>query len=180
MKRSASRTESKEAAEGRLRMYSTRHDLPREDREALVRLLNQRLADTLDLYSQTKMAHWNVKGRDFYQLHQLFDEVAEIVEGHADLLAERATALGGVALGSIRQASSATSLPELDIEDADEVPLLESLIERFGAHGGSLRASIEDADARHDRATSDLFSQLVRDADKALYFLESHLQDGRR
>ena len=58
------------------RTFPTRIDLPAEKREALVAMLNQSLADIFDLFSQTKQAHWNVKGKDFYQLHELFDEIA--------------------------------------------------------------------------------------------------------
>lgn len=76
-------------------MHTTRHDLPAEQREALVALLNGQLADTFDLYSQTKFAHWNVKGSDFIQLHLLFDQFAEHLIGFVDLIAERATTLGG-------------------------------------------------------------------------------------
>ncbi|HET7009279.1 MAG TPA: ferritin-like domain-containing protein, partial [Anaerolineales bacterium] len=77
------------------RMFSTQIDLPLEAREELVGMLNQHLADTLDLYSQAKHAHWNVKGMDFFQLHKLFDDLAEMLEEFADVIAERATALGG-------------------------------------------------------------------------------------
>jgi len=42
-------------------MYETRIDLGRQARLSLARLLNQRLADMIDLFNQTKHAHWNVK-----------------------------------------------------------------------------------------------------------------------
>lgn len=73
----------------------TRIDIPVEQREKLIALLNQHLADTLELHSQIKQAHWNVKGPQFYQLHELFDDLAEEVEDHVDEIAERATALWG-------------------------------------------------------------------------------------
>jgi starvation-inducible DNA-binding protein len=83
-------------------MFSTRNDLSREVRGQMVALLNQQLADTFDLYSQTKQAHWNVKGAQFTPLHELFDKLAEELANHADAIAERATALGGLALGTVR------------------------------------------------------------------------------
>src|SRR5579885_2154700 len=82
------------------RVYPTRHDLPSGTREQMVALLNQQLADAFDLYSQTKQAHRNVKGAEFSQLHELFDDLAEAVRGYIDMLAERATALGGEARGT--------------------------------------------------------------------------------
>ena len=65
----------------------------------MIGLLNQELADTSDLYSQTKQAHWNVKGIHFYQLHLLFDELAEKRQGEADELAERSNRARRVRVG---------------------------------------------------------------------------------
>lgn len=159
-----------------VRMFPTRHSLDEGTRRALVTLLNQRLADSFDLYSQTKHAHWNVKGADFYQLHLLFDQLAEKVEAHVDLIAERATALGGVASGTLRMAASATSLPDLPPNVNSGHDLLAALVERYAKHGANLRAAIETADESGDQATADLFTQVVRDVDESLYFLEAHVQ----
>lgn len=46
--------------------FPTHIDLPEEDRQPVIELLNGRLADTADLYSQIKQAHWNVKGPNFF------------------------------------------------------------------------------------------------------------------
>lgn len=56
----------------------------------------------IDLFNQTKHAHWNVKGPEFMQLHELFDSIAERVEEGCDLLAERVVTLGGIAAGTTR------------------------------------------------------------------------------
>jgi len=100
----------KSRAKGKL--YESKIDLPEERRAALVELCNQLLADTFDLYSMAKQAHWNVKGMEFRQLHELFDGVAEALFPFVDELAERATTLGGVALGTVRLAAAASRLEE--------------------------------------------------------------------
>jgi len=99
--------------------FTTRIDLAPETRAQMIALLNQQLADTFDLFSQTKQAHWNVKGAQFYQLHELFDKLAEEVEGFVDLIAERATALGGTAMGTVRMAAGASRLPEYPVDTVD-------------------------------------------------------------
>ena len=81
---------------------SRRQDLTAEICVAAVESLNQRLADAIDLQLQAKHAHWNVKGPSFLALHQLFEIVAVEVARHADLIAERAVQLGGVAEGAVR------------------------------------------------------------------------------
>ena len=58
-------------------LFTTRNDLSSHLRETMITLLTQQLADTFDLYSQVKQAHWNVKGMPFMQLHLFFDELAE-------------------------------------------------------------------------------------------------------
>src|ERR1044071_5274464 len=93
---------------GKLKNYKTSIDLPAEVREQVITLLNQHLADTFDLYSQTKQAHWNVKGAQFFQLHELYDKLAAELLDHVDTIAERATTLGGTALGTLQMAAKAT------------------------------------------------------------------------
>ena len=76
-------------------MYETENDLPKTARTELSALMNQRLADAVDLQMQVKQAHWNVKGPHFIGLHELFDKIAEEVEDYVDLIAERIVQLGG-------------------------------------------------------------------------------------
>src|SRR3954469_13382509 len=99
----------REAAESR--RFSTKNDLPAETRVRLVELLNQRLADCIDLQTQCKQAHWNVKGPSFIALHRLFDEINEAVEGYVDLLAERVVQLGGIAEGTVGVVRERSTLP---------------------------------------------------------------------
>src|SRR5262245_14516800 len=108
-------------------------DISANRRERLVELLNQSLADTLDLMTQAKQAHWNLRGKDFYQLHLLllFDEIAEELDGFLDLLAERATSLGGYAKGTARMAAEHTQLPEYPVGATGEVEHISALVERF-------------------------------------------------
>jgi starvation-inducible DNA-binding protein len=156
--------------------FPTRIDLPDNDRHPLIDLLNQRLADTADLYSQVKQAHWNVKGPAFFQLHQLFDQLAAEIFPFVDLIAERATALGGVAMGTVRMAAGSSALPEYPADAAEGQRHLKALIDRYAVFAANIRKAIDTADARHDRSTADLFTEISRVADKQLWFLEAHVQ----
>ena len=71
-------------------MFKTENDLTEAVRAKAVDLLNARLADAIDLQTQTKQAHWNVKGPNFIALHELFEKVNEDVEDYVDDIAERA------------------------------------------------------------------------------------------
>jgi starvation-inducible DNA-binding protein len=158
------------------RLFETRIGIDADKRKKLIAILNARLADTLDVQSQAKFAHWNVKGKDFYQVHLLFDAIAEHLEEGVDMIAERITALGGRANGTLREAASATSIPEYDTSAIASMDNVRALADSLGALSNGAREAIEQTDDLEDRATSDLFTEIVRTADSDLYFLESHLQ----
>jgi len=159
------------------RTFETAIDMPAATRTAMIALLNQELADTADLFSQTKQAHWNVKGRHFYPLHLLFDQLAEKRQGEADELAERTTALGGYATGTVRMAAASSRLPEMPTNIDAGLDYVQALVERYGAHAANLRAGIDESDKAGDADTSDLLTQISREIDKDLWFLQAHLQD---
>jgi starvation-inducible DNA-binding protein len=154
----------------------TRIEIPEEAREGLVDLLNSRLADATDLYTQVKFAHWNVKGSDFIQLHELFDEIATHVLEFTDLIAERATTLGGTAHGTLRQAAAGSSLSEYPEGAFDGMDAVVAVADQVGAYAASTRQAIEESDKLGDAASSDLFTEVARQIDKDLWFLEAHLQ----
>ena len=160
----------------KVRQFPTHIDIPEEKRSALIEMLNHSLADTLDLYTQVKQAHWNVKGKDFYQLHLLFDEIAEEIEPFIDLLAERATLLGGYATGTARMAAEHSALPEYPTDAIEGRQHIEALVERFALYCPRVRSSSLEADEMGDPATADLYNDICRVADKRLWFLEAHIQ----
>ncbi|MDY3556278.1 DNA starvation/stationary phase protection protein Dps [Gemmata sp. JC717] len=156
--------------------YPTRIDLAADVRAKLISVLNQHVADTFDLMSQTKYAHWNVKGRDFIGLHKLFDELAELLEGHVDQFAERVTALGGIATGTARQAAASSRVAEFPAGVYKSMDVVAALADRYAALGKTVREAIDETDELGDKDTADLFTEVSRDIDQSLYFLEAHLQ----
>ena len=157
-------------------LHQSRIDLSAKARVQLIEMLNETLADTFDLFSQVKQAHWNVKGHQFYNLHLLFDEIAGELLNHTDDVAERVTALGGTALGTVRMSAEKSSLCEYPEDVLEGLDHIAALSERFGIYCQSLRSKIEKAADLEDAGTSDLFTEISRNADKRLWFLEAHLQ----
>ncbi len=156
--------------------YATRIDIPQSNRDALIDLLNITLATALDLKTQVKQAHWNVKGMNFFQLHELFDEMAGELEEFVDTLAERATILGGYAYGTARMAGSNSTIQEYPVSAVDGRDHVIALADRYATFGKLLREYIEKAEAQNDADTADLFTEVSRAIDKRLWFLEAHLQ----
>jgi len=158
------------------KLHKTSIDLDGETRQQVVTLLNQQLADTFDLYSQTKQAHWNVKGAQFFQLHELFDKLAADTLVYVDDIAERVTTLGGTALGTSRMAAAASRLPEYPADVIGSQESVKALVERYANLAASTRAAIDASDDLGDADTADLFTGVSRGLDKSLWFLEAHLQ----
>lgn len=160
----------------RMRMHPTRIDLPEKNRDQICEILNDSLAECLDLKTQVKQAHWNVKGVHFYQLHLLFDEMAAELEEYTDLFAERVTTLGGTALGTVRMAAGKTTLPDYPTDILEGMDHVVALADRYAQFGESIRENIDVTDHLEDKDTADIFTEVSRAIDMRLWFLEAHLQ----
>ena len=157
-------------------MYEPQAYLEQDVRVSSARLLNERLADMIDLFNQTKHAHWNVKGPQFMQLHEFFDDIAERVEESCDLLAERVVALGGVANGTTRQSATASTIGEYDLRAADGLDHVRALAHQVAQLTVTIHEAIQQTTQWGDPTTADLFTEISRSLDKDLWFLEAHLQ----
>ncbi len=157
-------------------MNPTKNDLPEVTRRQMIDLCNARLADAIDLQTQTKQAHWNVKGPHFIALHELFDKVNEDVEGYVDLLAERAVQLGGSTEGTARSVAKRSTLAEYPLTIGGGRQHVDALSSALAAFGKLIRSAIEESDDVSDEDTNDIFIEISRGVDKWLWMVEAHLQ----
>jgi len=156
--------------------FHTRIDLPADTRAAMGMILNNRLADYLDLERQAKQAHWNIRGTRFQQLHELFDATAALAVGWSDELAERAGQLGVPAEGTLQAIAERSRLPKapLVVDNADG--WVHVVAEALASCANAARADIEEASAADDAITADLLTRITGATDKQLWFVESHLE----
>lgn len=157
-------------------MHPTKNDLPAEKRSALAKLLNERLADLIDLGLQAKQAHWNVKGPHFVALHELFDDAAEEIDEYIDTVAERVVALGGTAEGTLGAVGKRTKLPAYPLTISRGREHVDAFSTAIATAGAAIRAAIDQATSLGDADTADLFTEVSRGLDKRLWFVEAHLQ----
>ncbi len=160
-------------------MHKTKNDLAEAARAKIVELCNARLADSIDLQTQCKQAHWNVRGPHFFSLHELFDKVNEDVEEYVDLIAERAAQLGGAVLGTARIVAERSSLAEYPRAISAGREHVEALSSALAAYAKLARAAIDAADKLGDADTADVFTEISRGADKWLWMVEAHLHGER-
>src|SRR6476660_8096394 len=130
----ATKTNGQKPTSATMMRFKTSIDVSADARAKINEILNQQLADTADLLLQTKHAHWNVRGSDFYQVHLLFDTLAECVEEWADEIAERVGQLGGYAMGTTRMAAANSRLPEFPTDVVDSMGVVSVLVERWAAY----------------------------------------------
>jgi len=182
-KKRAAKPASREVGETRYdtpRLRQTKNDLPETTRIEVIGLLNGRLADAIDLQTQCKQAHWNVKGPSFIALHKLFDELYGEVGEYVDLLAERVVQLGGIAEGTVGVVVERTTPPDYPIGLSLEAEHIAALSDALAAFGRVVRIGIEEMNDLQDAGSADILTEISRGIDKALWFVEIHAAgDGR-
>lgn len=155
-------------------MHPTKNDLSKKIRASVIDLLQERLADSIDLSLQVKQAHWNVRGPNFIALHELFDEVYETVEEAMDDIAERLIQLGGSADGTVKSVAKRTGLKDYPLKITSGKDHVEALSDALAAFGKAVRAAIDTSDKLGDKGTADLFTGVSRGIDKKLWMVEAH------
>ena len=165
-------TRSREPA----RLFQTKNDLPEATRVEVIALLNQRLAECIDLQTQCKQAHWNVKGPSFIGLHKLFDEINESVEEYVDLIAERIVQLGGIAEGTIGAVEGRSTLVDYPLTLSSGGEHVAALSDALAAFGRTARLGIEEMNELEDAGSADILTEISRGVDQWLWFVEAHQQ----
>lgn len=159
-------------------MNATRNTLPASARKKAVQLLNSAVADLFDLYARTKQAHWNLRGQSFFALHKLLDEFAATVQEHIDSAAERATALGGIVEGTLRDTVKRSRLKKKEepASKSGQRDWIRELADVHAACGDHIRSAIKKVSDEDDFGTADLLTDALRDLDKQLWILEAHVE----
>jgi len=155
-------------------MHPTSHDLPEQVRQSVCGLLQANLADGIDLVFHIKQAHWTMRGPNFIGLHELLDDLHEQVEDKIDLVAERIQVLGGHAEGTVDVSAQSSRLPKYPLEAVTPTEHIDAVSKSIAVYAKNNRSAIKEATDAGDDGTADLFTEIVRMADRALWFIEAH------
>jgi starvation-inducible DNA-binding protein len=152
--------------------------IPLDKRTKRNALVNQRLAEVVDLQMQVKQASWNVKRTQSTSLHELFEEIAREVACFMDMVAERIVQLGGMAKGTVRTAAVHSRLEEYP-PVAGNRNHAEAVTRALSNFGRQAREAVQEALALGDTDTADLFTEISRGIDKWLRIVQAHANTSR-
>jgi len=158
-------------------MHKTRNTLSPPIRKEAIGMLNNTVAELFDLFARIKQAHWNVRGTAFIGIHKLLDEFATRTLNHIDLAAERASALGGIVEGTLRESVKHSHLKKKE-EPSSVSGMADWIDELADVHAvvsGHVRTAVKKLTEAEDFGTADLLTDLVRDLDLQLWLLEAHI-----
>jgi starvation-inducible DNA-binding protein len=156
-------------------MYKSPSQLSEDTRVKIADQLNARLADGLDLHSQIKVAHWNIKGPQFAALHPLFETFAVSLAAFNDSIAERAVTLGARAYGTVRHVAKASRLPDYPQDTSRDLEHVKLLAERFDKYLEGARETRTIGEELRDTDTVDLLTGIVTEFEKNAWFLRASL-----
>lgn len=160
--------------------HATLNDIPESVRGQVIDLLNQRLADAIDLQLQAKQAHWNVKGPQFIALHKLFDDIHGAALEYVDLLAERVVQLGGIAEGTSGIVAERSELPQYPVNISSGEEHVWAVSNALASFGERMRRAINETDELGDADATDICTEISRGVDKWLWFVEAHAEGSLR
>jgi starvation-inducible DNA-binding protein len=125
----------------------------------VIKILNEQLADWNLLFVKLHNYHWNVKGSDFFILHEKFEGLYNEAAGHIDEIAERVLALGATPAGSLKEYLELSTLEEA-IGQEDSREMVEQIVADFKAIVANSKNGIKVAGDAGDETTVDLLTQI--------------------
>lgn len=140
---------------------------------ALVALLDQFLADTLDLTFQIERAHWTVEGQNAKGLRRLFENLHNQLAAYVDDLDRRTVVLGSQTLETLRAANQSSAAAVDPLEMRGDKVVLNDLVDRCGEYSGRIRTASRRAERLGDQSTAAFCEGVSRDMDKTLWMLTS-------
>jgi starvation-inducible DNA-binding protein len=155
-------------------MSTVRSTLSDEHRDITATALQGALVDLIDLALVGKQAHWNVHGKHFRSLHLQLDEIVLWARGSADLVAERAIAIGVSADGRASTVAETSSVPKINDGPISDTEVISLFIEAYGAIVANMRERIEATESA-DPVTQDLLIGITAELEKQSWMFQAEL-----
>ena len=129
--------------------------------EDLVKNLNCLLADLNVFYRKLQNYHWNVKGKDFFTMHEKLEEYYDEINEQIDEVAEHILMLNNEPLGTMKDYLDNTCITEAKNEKIDECEVIKNIIADYNTLFKKVSEIKEEADNQKEYGTSSLMDNYI-------------------
>ncbi|QDG52621.1 DNA starvation/stationary phase protection protein [Persicimonas caeni] len=144
--------------------------------EKTIEHLNTLLADYMVYYQKLRNYHWNVKGHEFFKLHEKFEEGYLMTAEWADDIAERILALGGKPHSTMGEFVENARLNE-ETGTPNWREMVQNLVDDIQALNENSIDLIESAEEDRDRTTANVIDGIVDAQEENLWMYRTFLKD---
>lgn len=134
--------------------------------------LNILLADYHLYYQKLRNFHWNVIGKNFFDLHEKFEELYDDAKLKVDEIAERILTLRHQPMSNLSNYLQNSNLEESE-SDISDSEMIEKLLHDHGLILKQMRKVVKTADAAGDEGTIDLIGAYIRELEKTSWMLDA-------
>ncbi len=155
-------------------MTTTNLGLNKEKTTELTIKLNDLLASFQVYYQNLRGLHWNIKGKNFFELHAKFEEFYLDAQEKIDAVAERILTLQGTPLHTFEAYNKFAKVPvgkNISKDEKAVALIVESLSELLKIE----RSILELSDAADDEGTNAMMSDFISEQEKTLWMINAWL-----
>lgn len=134
------------------------------------------LASTYTLYMKSLYYHWNVTGRSFHSLHELFEGQYQDLHTAGDEIAERIRALGHFTPGTYREFAKMSAIEEDAALPTKASEMIENLLRDNETLSKEAREVLKVAEEAEDEVTVDMMVERMSVHDEAAWMLRSSIE----
>ncbi len=137
--------------------------------------LNELLADYQLFYQNLRGLHWNIKGREFFELHVKFEEYYDDAVLKVDEIAERILTLEGEPLHTFTDYLKISEIIE-EKGISNGIEGVNIIIKNFSILISKEREILSLAAKADDEGTVSLMSDYISETEKTLWMLNSYIK----
>ena len=155
-------------------MSKTILGLDKQETAKLVTELNGLLANFQIYYQNLRGLHWNIKGKNFFELHVKFEEFYTDSQIKIDEIAERILTLQGKPLHTFTDYISLATVP-VGKNISNDVEGVELVVNSLSELLKNERTILESSDEANDEGTNSMMSDFIAEQEKTIWMLNSWL-----
>ena len=138
----------------------------------LEKKLNEFLADLNVFYRKLQNYHWNVQGKDFFQVHAKLEELYNEINEQIDEIAENIAILGGQPLGKLKDYIEKSIIQEAENKKIKSEEIYNNLLSDYQALLNKVVEIKEEAENQKEYSTSSLIDEYILEYGKTIWMLK--------